>query len=132
MTAALDAASQVVDDLESLLALELDGIVIATPSALHAVQAIAALRTASPSTARSRWRATAIETRARSSPPPARPTGCSASTSATATPMPPLPCAKLVAGGELGRVYAVDLVFHNAYGPDKPWFTQRRSPAGAV
>jgi predicted dehydrogenase len=24
--------------------------------------------------------------------------------------------------GELGRVFAVDLVFHNAYGPDKPWF----------
>jgi predicted dehydrogenase len=29
---------------------------------------------------------------------------------------------ELVAGGELGRIYAVDLVFHNAYGPDKPWF----------
>ena len=27
-----------------------------------------------------------------------------------------------VRGGELGRVFAVDLVFHNAYGPDKPWF----------
>jgi predicted dehydrogenase len=23
---------------------------------------------------------------------------------------------------EMGRIYAVDLVFHNAYGPDKPWF----------
>jgi hypothetical protein len=29
---------------------------------------------------------------------------------------------ELVAGGELGKVYAVDLVFHNAYGPDKAWF----------
>ena len=29
---------------------------------------------------------------------------------------------ELVRGGELGRVYAVDLTFHNAYGPDKPWF----------
>jgi predicted dehydrogenase len=28
----------------------------------------------------------------------------------------------LVQTGELGRIYAVDLVFHNAYGPDKPWF----------
>jgi predicted dehydrogenase len=27
-----------------------------------------------------------------------------------------------VLGGELGEVYAVDLTFHNAYGPDKPWF----------
>ena len=29
---------------------------------------------------------------------------------------------ELVRAGALGRVYAVDLVFHNAYGPDKPWF----------
>ncbi len=36
--------------------------------------------------------------------------------------------AKLVASGELGYVRAIDLVFHNAYGPDKPWFYD----AGAV
>ena len=29
---------------------------------------------------------------------------------------------ELIRAGELGHVYAVDLVFHNAYGPDKPWF----------
>jgi predicted dehydrogenase len=29
---------------------------------------------------------------------------------------------EIVRSGELGRVHAVDLVFHNAYGPDKPWF----------
>jgi predicted dehydrogenase len=29
---------------------------------------------------------------------------------------------EIVGSGELGRVHAVDLVFHNAYGPDKPWF----------
>ena len=28
----------------------------------------------------------------------------------------------LVRTGGAGRIYAVDLVFHNAYGPDKPWF----------
>jgi predicted dehydrogenase len=28
----------------------------------------------------------------------------------------------VVSSGELGRIYAVDLVFHNAYGPDKSWF----------
>lgn len=27
----------------------------------------------------------------------------------------------LIAAGELGDVFAVDLVFHNAYGPDKSW-----------
>ena len=24
--------------------------------------------------------------------------------------------------GELGKIYAANLIFHNAYGPDKPWF----------
>jgi predicted dehydrogenase len=36
----------------------------------------------------------------------------------------------LVQSGELGRVYAVDLVFHNAYGPDKPWFYDRQLSGG--
>jgi predicted dehydrogenase len=29
---------------------------------------------------------------------------------------------ELVRGGELGQIFAADLTFHNAYGPDKPWF----------
>jgi len=29
---------------------------------------------------------------------------------------------EVIGTGELGPIYAVDLVFHNAYGPDKPWF----------
>ena len=28
----------------------------------------------------------------------------------------------LIQAGELGRVHYMDLTFHNAYGPDKPWF----------
>jgi predicted dehydrogenase len=32
--------------------------------------------------------------------------------------------------GALGRVYAVDLVFHNAYGPDKAWFYDPRLSGG--
>src|SRR5690606_35925284 len=29
---------------------------------------------------------------------------------------------QIVQSGELGKVFAVNLVFHNAYGPDKAWF----------
>ena len=29
---------------------------------------------------------------------------------------------KLISSGRIGHVYAADLTFHNAYGPDKPWF----------
>jgi predicted dehydrogenase len=32
--------------------------------------------------------------------------------------------------GALGDVYAADLVFHNAYGPDKPWYTDPALSAG--
>jgi predicted dehydrogenase len=32
--------------------------------------------------------------------------------------------------GELGELYAADLVFHNAYGPDKPWFYDPRQSGG--
>ncbi len=28
----------------------------------------------------------------------------------------------VIKSGELGKIFAVDLKFHNAYGPDKPWF----------
>ena len=41
--------------------------------------------------------------------------------------------ADLMRSGELGTIFAADLVFHNAYGPDKPWFYDRsRSGGGCV
>lgn len=38
--------------------------------------------------------------------------------------------ADLVRRGALGRVFAIDLMFHNAYGPDKPWFYDRAQSGG--
>lgn len=37
---------------------------------------------------------------------------------------------ELVQSGDLGHVFAVNLVFHNAYGPDKPWFYRREESGG--
>jgi predicted dehydrogenase len=37
---------------------------------------------------------------------------------------------ELIAGGALGPVFAADLTFHNAYGPDKPWFYDRALSGG--
>jgi predicted dehydrogenase len=114
-----DAA--VAPDLEGLLDLDLDGLVIATPSALHAEQAIAALdrgvavfcqkplgRTASEASAvveaaRRADRLLAVDLSYRFTEGMRR-------------------IRETLRSGELGRVFAVDLVFHNAYGPDKPWF----------
>ena len=35
-----------------------------------------------------------------------------------------------VEAGELGPVHALDLTFHNAYGPEKPWFRDRTLSGG--
>src|SRR5881392_3473406 len=37
---------------------------------------------------------------------------------------------QLVRQNELGEIFAVDLVFHNAYGPQKPWFYDRVHSGG--
>ena len=39
-------------------------------------------------------------------------------------------CRELVASGELGEIYAVELAFHNAYGPEKAWFYERALAGG--
>src|SRR5204863_7255527 len=36
----------------------------------------------------------------------------------------------LVRSGELGHIFAVELTFHNAYGPDKPWFYDPKLSGG--
>jgi predicted dehydrogenase len=112
-----------------LLAADLDGIVIATPSALHAEQAIAALRSGKAVFCQKPLARTAPET---------------AAVIETAREMDRLlgvdlsyrHCAglqaikALVDRGALGDIYAAEAVFHNAYGPDKPWFYDARLAGG--
>jgi predicted dehydrogenase len=114
-----DAAA--VDDLDALLDLGLDGVVIATPSALHADQAIRALdrgvavfcqkplgRTAAEvsavvEAARRADRLLAVDLSYRFTEAMRQ-------------------VREQLRSGALGPIFAADLVFHNAYGPDKPWF----------
>jgi predicted dehydrogenase len=120
--AATGAGAQVVSP-EELLTAGLDGVVIATPSALHAEQAITALEAGSAVFCQKPLGRTASETAdvvdaARKAD---RLLGVDLSyrhLAATAAIREQLP--------SIGDVYAADLVFHNAYGPDKPWF---RDPA---
>jgi predicted dehydrogenase len=107
--------------LEELFELDLDGIVIATPSALHAAQARAALARGMAVFCQKPLARTAAETAdvvaaARAA---GRLLGVDLSYRYT-TAMKLI--RDLIAAGDLGHVYAVDAVFHNAYGPDKPWF----------
>jgi predicted dehydrogenase len=114
---------------DELLRRELDGIVIATPSALHAEQAIAALERGlavfcqKPLGRDGAETAAVVEAARRAD----RLLGVDLSYRHTDAGRA---LHDEVRSGALGEVYAVELVFHNAYGPDKPWFYERRQSGG--
>jgi predicted dehydrogenase len=119
----------VVPALEDLLALGLDGVVIATPSALHAEQAVRALEAGAAVFCQKPLARTAAEARrvvdaARAAD---RLLGVDLSYRHVAGIAE---LRRLVREGALGRIYAADLVFHNAYGPDKAWFKDARLSGG--
>jgi predicted dehydrogenase len=127
--ARLAPGAAVVPSLEAMLDERLDGIVIATPSALHAGQAIAALERGvavfcQKPLGRNAAEARAVVDTARAAD---RLLGVDLSyrrTAATEAIEGP------IRGGEIGDVFAVDLTFHNAYGPDKAWFYDRAQSGG--
>lgn len=119
----------VVDSVEELLDHDLDGVVIATPSALHAGQSIRALERGVPVFCQKPLGRNAEETRrvvdtARSAD---RLLGVDFSYRYAEAF---IAAGELVQSGELGEVYGADLVFHNAYGPDKDWFYDRSLSGG--
>ena len=123
----LDAARAIAPEavasgsLDELLDAGVDGVVIATPSALHAAQAIAALERGVAVFCQKPLARDAAETRAVLYAARAADRLLGVDLSYRRTRAMEAVHA-LVTGGGIGRVHAVDLVFHNAYGPDKPWF----------
>jgi predicted dehydrogenase len=117
------------EGLDALLELSLDGVVIATPSALHAEQAIAALERGVAVFCQKPLGRDAAETERVVAA--ARAAGRLLAVDLSYRHTAALRAAReLVASGELGEIYAADLVFHNAYGPDKPWFLRRELSGG--
>lgn len=116
--------------LEQLLEEEdLDGLVIATPSGQHARQAIASLTRGlavfcQKPLATSAAEAARVVAAARAADRLLAVDFCYRAVGG----VPEL--ARLVREGELGEIFAVDLAFHNAYGPDKSWFYDRRQSGG--
>lgn len=109
------------ESLDELLDAGVDAVVIATPSALHAEQAIRALQRGLPVFCQKPLGRNAEETRR------------VVDTARAADLLLGVDLSyrfvrgvaelrRTVQEGELGAIYAVDLVFHNAYGPDKAWF----------
>ena len=107
--------------LGELLDLGLDGVVIATPSALHAEQSVRALAKGAAVFCQKPLGRTAAEAKAVVDAARAadRLLGVDLSYRFTDGMRR---IREAVGSGALGRVFAADLVFHNAYGPDKPWF----------
>jgi predicted dehydrogenase len=127
--AKLAPGAERVDGLEALLALGLDGVVIATPSALHAEQSIAALERGAAVFCQKPLGRTAAEAQAVVDAARAADRLLAVDLSYRFTEgMGRI--RELVRSGELGRVHAADLVFHNAYGPDKAWFYDRALSGG--
>ncbi len=124
--AAADApGAQQAQTLEELLELDIDGVVIATPSALHAEQAVAALEAGKAVFCQKPLGRDAAETRrvldaARAAD---RRLGVDLS-------YRHVEALRAAREQDIGEIFALDLVFHNAYGPDKPWFTQRALSGG--
>jgi predicted dehydrogenase/threonine dehydrogenase-like Zn-dependent dehydrogenase len=116
-------------DLEAVLAQRPDGVVIATPSALHAPQAITALQAGAAvfcqkPLGRSAQEAQAVVDAARRAD---RLLAVDLSYRHTAAMQA---VAAEIASGRLGTIYDLELVFHNAYGPDKAWFFDRKAAGG--
>lgn len=125
-------SARLTGEFSDLLREDLDGIVIATPSALHAEQAIAALEAGRAVFCQKPLARTAPETR-RVIDAARKADRLLAVDLSYRFVRGVLQMKGLVQGGELGRVYSADLVFHNAYGPDKAWFYDAsRSGGGCV
>ena len=136
--AARDAAAAVgcqtvTGDLDTLLSdgLDLDGVVIATPTALHAEQARGVLERGIPVFCQKPLGRTADECRelvdlARRADVAL---GVDMSYRYAAAVTAALDSLR---AGDIGRPHAAELVFHNAYGPDKPWVRDAELAGGGA
>jgi predicted dehydrogenase len=123
-------AAQVVSSLDSILEQgKVDGVVIATPSAFHAEQSTLALEAGKAVFCQKPLGRNLEETKrvveiARQQN---KLLGVDLSYRYTQAMQQVY---RVVQGGELGHIYAVELVFHNAYGPDKAWFYEPKLSGG--
>jgi predicted dehydrogenase len=117
--------------LDEMLALDLDGLVIATPNVCHAEQSVRALERGLAVFCQKPLGRTAAETR--EVVETARRQDRLLGVDLSYRFVRGLQAVRaLREDGSLGEVYAADLVFHNAYGPDKPWFYDRRLSGGGA
>jgi predicted dehydrogenase len=132
MTAAareLAPDAETVGSLDELLQFELDGIVIATPSALHAEQCVHAFQAGAAVFCQKPLGRDADEVRAvlDAARRADRLLGVDLSYRHAAAMQA---IRDRIRSGELGRVFAADFTFHNAYGPQSGWFWDPKLSGG--
>ena len=128
---ALHPRAHAVHDLEAMLACDLDGVVIATPNGLHASQAIACLSHGIPVFCQKPLAVSADAAQAviDAAAGVNRLLGvdfCYRYVRGMAE------LRQRIADGALGEILAIDLTFHNAYGPDKAWVFDRGLSGGGA
>ncbi|HLU89785.1 MAG TPA: Gfo/Idh/MocA family oxidoreductase [Cyclobacteriaceae bacterium] len=122
-------SAQVCGDYPSLLRKDVDGVVIASPSALHAKQAMEALEHGKAVFCQKPLGRNLAETKAVVNL-------AQKNNLLLAVDYSYRYCAgiaaikELIEKEKLGRIYAVEAVFHNAYGPDKDWFYDQNLSGG--
>jgi len=133
--AAIDAAAAIAPaaargrSLDDLLAHAPDGVVIATPSARHASETARALAAGCAVFCQKPLARTAIEAAGVVAGARAHDRRLAVDLSyrhLEATRR----VTDLVAAGALGRLHAIDLTFHNAYGPGQAWYRRKAESGG--
>lgn len=122
--------SKTVSSFEEIIAdPAIDGVVIATPSALHMQQSVLAFDSGKAVFCQKPLGRNAEEVRAvvEASARANKLLGADFSYRYTAAFKK---IHSIIRSGELGKIFAIDLKFHNAYGPDKPWFYDLKQSGG--
>lgn len=118
------------NSLDEILSNEdIQGLVIATPNAMHASQAIAALKKGIPVFCQKPLGRTLKETKevVEIAKQYNKLLGVDLSYRYTKAFEA---LVEVIKSGDIGKVYSADLVFHNAYGPLKPWFFDKKLSGG--
>jgi predicted dehydrogenase len=121
--------AQIVGSLDALLACQPEGVVIATPSALHADQCIQAFGAGAAVFCQKPLGRSSAEVEAvlAAATRADRLLDVDLSYRHTAAMQA---IRERVQAGELGQVFAADLTFHNAYGPQSGWFWEPKLSGG--
>jgi predicted dehydrogenase len=127
--AAIKPGTAVTESFDELLNSDIDGVVIATPSALHAEQCLKALAKGKAVFCQKPLARTHEETSRVVEA--ARKADRLLSVDFSYRYLAGVgELRNMIQAGELGEIFAADLVFHNAYGPDKSWFYDVKSSGG--